>query len=337
MANLYFSEVIVKKLLTLSLILLLTGTLVFAGGRRDADVITITVASPSTADDNTVMAFFRFAYLVEQRTEGRVRVNVMHSGQLGGQRDNVEQVQMGVIEMAEVNVAVLSAFNPRFMVFDMPYLARGVDHLQGLLDGGKAQYFSDSLEASSGIKIIGWMIRSPRNMYTSTRPVHTAADFSGMRVRIMESPVHHRTFELLGAVPIPIAATERYMALQTGVVDAAENSFPLIIAQREYEVTRYISRTEHFMTPNLFAISARFFHSLPADIQRILVQSADEAGRYGTRLDIESEEEAIQELVNRGMVFNDIPDRSSFIQAVSPILAEFRDQIGGDLIDAFIR
>ncbi|MCL2380863.1 MAG: TRAP transporter substrate-binding protein [Treponema sp.] len=326
-----------KRLVTFSVVLALSCVLLLTGCERDSGVITITMASPSNPEDNTVRAFFHFRDIVEERSEGRIRVNVMHSGQLGGPRETVEQMQMGVLEIAEVNVAIFSAFDPRFMVFDLPYVSRGVDHLRGLLDGGLGQYFSDSLEDRTGVKILGWIIRSPRNMYISSRPVHTAADFAGMRVRIMESPVHHRTFELLGAVPVPIAATERYMALQTGVVDAAENSIPLIITQREYEVTRYLSRTEHFMTPNTIAMSASFFHGLPEDLQQILVEAADEAGRYGTMLDMEEEEEAIQELVRRGMVFNDVPDRSSFIQAVSPIFAEFRDQIGGDLIDAFTR
>jgi len=326
-----------KKVLAFSLVFVFIGALVFAGGRRDSDVITITMASPSTADDNTVRAFVRFGELIEERSGGRMRATMMHSGQLGGVRETIEQMQMGVLEMAEVNVAMFSAFDPSFMVFELPYVSRGVDHLRELLDGSLGQRFSDSLEARTGVKVLEWVIRSPRNMYISTRPVNTAADFAGMRVRIMESAVHHRTFELLGAVPVPISATERYMALQTGVVDAAENSIPLIISQREYEVTRYISRTEHFMTPNTMAISASFFRSLPADLQQIMVEAAREAARYGTRLDVEEEEAAIQELVRRGMVFNDIADRSSFVQAVSPIFDEFRDQIGGDLIEAFLR
>ena len=328
-----------KKLLLFSLILVLVSALVFAGGRGVAAgrPITITMANPSNPDDNCVRAFFHFAELVEQRSNGRIQVTVMHSGQLGAHRDYMEQMQMGSLEMAEVNVAVLSAFDPKFMVFDLPYVSRSVQHLQGLLDGGLAREFSESLESRTGVKILGWMIRSPRNMYISTRPVRTAADFSGMRVRIMESPVMRRTFELLGAVPVPIAATERYMALQTRVVDAAENSIPLIITQREYEVTRYLSRTEHFISPNIIAISSRFFNSLPADLQQILIQAGDEAGRYATRLDSETEEAAIHELVRRGMVFNDIPDKSSFVNMVRPIYTEFRSQIGGDLIDAFTR
>jgi tripartite ATP-independent transporter DctP family solute receptor len=239
--------------------------------------------------------------------------------------------------MAEVNVAVLSAFNPKFMVFDLPYVSKSVKHLQGLLDGGMAKTFSEALESSANVKILGWMIRSPRNMYIATKPVKTAADFTGMRVRIMESPVMRRTFELLGAVPVPLAATERYMALQTGVVDAAENSTPLVIAQREYEVTKYLSRTEHFISPNIIAIGSKFFSGLPADIQKILSEAGDEAGRFATNLDSESENSALTELTRLGMTVNDVPDKSSFVQKVNPIYAEYRDRIGGDLIDAFTK
>ena len=328
-----------KKLLTISLILVLAGALAFAGGGSDSGsrVINITMGNPSNPEDNCVIAFFHFKEIVEQRSNGRIHVNVAHSGQLGAHRDYMEQMQMGSLEMAEINVAVLSAFDPKFMVFDLPYVSRSVDHLQRLLDANHGTAFSDSLESRTGVKILGWMIRSPRNMYISSRPVRNPEDFAGMRVRIMESPVMRRTFELLGAVPVPLAATERYMALQTGVVDAAENSTPLVIAQREYEVTRYLSRTEHFISPNIIAISARFLNGLPSDLQQILVRAGDEAGRYATRLDSESEAEALTELTRLGMTVNSVSDKTPFVQRVAPIYAEYRDQIGGDLIDAFTR
>jgi TRAP-type C4-dicarboxylate transport system substrate-binding protein len=200
-----------------------------------------------------------------------------------------------------------------------------------------AKTFADSLEASTGVKIMGWMIRSPRNMYISTKPVATAADFAGMRVRIMESPVMRRTFELLGAVPVPIAATERYMALQTGVVDAAENSTPLVITQKEYEVTKFLSRTEHFISPNIVAMDSKFYNKLPADLQKILSDAGVEAGRFATKLDSDSEAAALTELTRLGMTVNNIPDKSSFLQRVAPIYTEYRSQIGGDLIDTFTK
>ena len=331
-----------KKLLLLSLILVLAGAMVFATGRSDsgggtAQVINITMGNPSNPEDNCVKAFFHFKELVEKRSNGRIAVDVKHSGQLGAHRDYMEQMQMGSLEMAEVNVAVISGFDPKFMVFDLPYVSKSVAALQKLLDGGLAKTFSDSLESKTGVKVIGWMIRSPRNMYIYTKPVVTAADFAGMKVRIMESPVMRRTFELLGAVPVPLAATERYMALQTKVVDAAENSTALVIAQKEYEVTRFLSRTEHFISPNIIAIDSKFLGKLPADLQKILTDAGDEAGRFATKLDSESEADALKELTRLGMTVNDVPDKSSFIQKVGPIYAEYRNQIGGDLVDTFTK
>ena len=317
-------------------------TATFAGGQSDsgsaaAEKFAITMATPSNPEDNCVKAFFFFKEQAEQRSGGRLTVDVKHSGQLGSHRDYMEQMRMGSLQAAEVNVAVLSAFDSKFMAFDLPYISKSVAHLQGVLDGGMAKVFGESLEKATGVKIVGWMIRSPRNMYISTRPVVTAADFAGMKVRIMESPVMTRTFTLLGAVPVPLAATERYMALQTRVVDAAENSTALVVAQKEYEVTKYLSRTEHFISPNIIAFDSKFLGKLPADLQKVVLDVGVEAGRFATKLDTESEGTAFEDLKKFGMTVNDCPDKSSFIEKVTPIYAEYRDRIGGDIIDAFMK
>lgn len=298
---------------------------------------TITMATPSNPEDNCVKAFFKFKELVEQGSKGRIEVEVKHSGQLGAHRDYIEQLQMGGIQAAEINVAVLSAVDPKFMVFDLPYISKSQKWLEDLLEGPLGKTFADSLEKNAGIKIIGWMVRSPRNMYIQPRPVVTAPDFKGLKVRIMESPVMRRTFELLGAVPVPLSANERYMALQTKVVDAAENSVALIITQKEYEVTKYVSLTGHFISPNIIAIDPKFFAKLPADLQAVIVKAGNEAGHYATKLDADSETTALDELKKLGMTVNDCPDKSSFQKMVSPIYAEYRDKIGGDIIDAFTK
>ncbi|MBE6904786.1 MAG: TRAP transporter substrate-binding protein [Ruminococcaceae bacterium] len=298
---------------------------------------TIKLANVSNPDDNCVIAFYQFKQMVEEKTGGDVAVEVYHSGQLGAQRDYFEGMQMGSIQAAEINTAVLSAFDPKFMVFDLPYSSKSVADLQSKLDSGIGQDLSDSLEEKSGVKIIGWMIRSPRILYNSLRPVVTADDFAGMKIRIMESPVMSRTFELLGAVPVPLAASERYMALQTGVVDGAENSIGIIRAEKEYEVTKYVSLTEHFITPNVIAISSKYLESLPEDYRQIILDSAKEAAAYATELDEASVQTAISQLKSLGMEINECPDKSSFIGKVSPLYEDYRDEIGGDIIDAFLK
>lgn len=294
------------------------------------------MASPSNPQDNCVKAFYKFQELVEAKTGGKVAVEVYHSGQLGSHRDYIEGLQMGSLQGAEINVAVLSAFDSEFMVFDLPYISKNVAHLKSVLEGGVADRMAKNLEGKTGIKVVGWMIRSPRNLYNSKRPVVTADDFAGMKVRIMESPIMTRTFELLGAVPVPLSASERYMALQTGVVDAAENSIPLIITQKEYEVTKYLSKTGHFISPNVIAISGRFFKGLPPDLQKAVLEAGAEAGAYATKLDADSEDAAVAELQKLGMQVNDCPDKSSFIKKVAPIYEEYKKEIGQDLINAFM-
>ena len=295
----------------------------------------VKMANPSNPEDNCVRAFMKFEELVEERSNGEIDVQVFHSGQLGSHRDYFEGMQMGSIQAAELNTAVLSAFDSRFMVFDLPYISTGMDHLRKVLDAGLGDKLSAGLEEEYGIRIIGWMVRSPRCIYNSKRPVVVADDFAGMKIRIMESPIMTKTFSYLGAVPVPLAASERYMALQTKVVDGAENSVPIIIAQKEYEVTKYLSMTEHFNTPNIMAVSADFLNSLPANLQKIVLDAGAEASAYATRLDTEDLERAVDQLKGFGMEVNAVPDKSSFIEKVKPLYDEYRSEIGGDIIDAF--
>lgn len=332
-----------KKTLVFLLVLGLFSTMVFAQGGKEAPAAdakgqyVIKMATPSNPEDNCVKAFYFFEKIVEERTAGRVDVQVFDSAQLGAHRDYIEQMQMGSLQAAEINTAVLSGFDSKFMAFDLPYLSKNVAHLQSVLDAGLDAKLSASLEESTGLKVLGWMIRAPRNLYNSRNPVKVASDFNGMKVRVMESPIMTRTFELMGAVPVPLSAAERYMALQTGVVHGAENSVGIIVSQKEYEVTKYVSLTAHNITPNIIAFDKKYFDKLPGDIQQVLVAAGKEAGAYATKLDSDNEAATIAQLKELGMQVNEIPDKSTFTAAVAPIYAQYRNEIGGDIIDAFLK
>lgn len=332
-----------KKTIVVLMIVLLASVGLFASGAKEAPAgdakgqFVIKMATPSNPEDNCVKAFYLFEKMVEERTDGRVDVQVFDSGQLGAHRDYIEQMQMGSLQAAEINTSVLSGFDPKFMVFDLPYLSKNVAHLQSVLDGGLNEKLSKSLQETTGLKIIGWMIRSPRDVYNSRNAITTVDDFKGMKIRVMESPIMTKTFQLLGAVPVPISATERYMALQTGVVDGAENAVGIIVSQKEYEVTDYVSLTAHNITPNIIAMDNNYFNKLPSDIQAVILQAGKEAGAYATKLDSDNEAATIEQLRGLGMKVNDIPDKSSFIKTVSPIYEQYRAEIGGDIIDAFLK
>lgn len=330
----------VLSLLTALLIVsLIGGAMLFAEGAKesaDGQKYVIKMATPSNPEDSCVKAFFHFKELVEKNSNGRIEVQVLHSGQLGGHRDYIEGLQMGSIQMAEINTSVLSAIDNQFMVFDMPYIAKSVEHEIRVIESGVGDRLTKVLEDKTGIKIIGWMVRTPRSVYNSRGPIRTADDFSGMKIRVMESPVMMKTMELLGAKPVPLSANERYMALQTKVVDAAENSPPLIITEKEYEVTDYLSLTEHFVTPNIIAIDGKYFSKLPADLQKVVLDAGKAAADYAVKQDQDQLAGAIETLESLGMQVNRIPDKTSFINKVKPLYSEYQDRIGKDLIDAFV-
>jgi TRAP-type transport system periplasmic protein len=304
------------------------------GGKKGEFVIK--VASPSAPDDSCVMAYTKFKELVESKSNGRVSVQIFPNGQLGDQKNYIAQMQAGNIQAGEISTPLLSPLSGGFAVFDLPYIAKDMDHEIAVLQNGLGDKLSKDLENKAGLKIISWLVRSPRSVYSSKGPINTADDFKGLKIRVMQSPIMVKTMELLGAQPVAISANERYMALQTKVVDAAENSVPLIITQKEYEVTKFVSLTEHFITPNVMAMDAKFFNKLPADLQKIVVESGKEAGDYEVKVEKQQLSDAIKALEDKDMKVNAVTDKSSFREKVQPIYNEYQDQVGKDIMDAFL-
>lgn len=301
----------------------------------DAEYV-IKLANPSNPDDNVVKAFYYFEELVEERSGGRIDVQVYDSGQLGSHADCIDSMQMHSLQAAEVSTSVLGNLDPAFSIFDLPYLTDGMDELIEVLDSGLGEELDQRLQDTANLKIVGWFVRSPRSVYTNKGPVSKLSDMKGTKIRIMESAIMSRAMELLGMVPVPLAATERYMALQTGTVDAAENSVPLIITQAEYEVTKYVVLTEHFCTPNVMCMDLDYYNSLPDDLKAIVDECGAEAGKYSSDLDKESLEVALDELANDyGMTICEIEDKTEFMNAVSPLYDEYRETIGQDIYDYF--
>lgn len=294
------------------------------------------LANPSNPEDNVVKAFYYFEELVEERSNGRIDVQVYDSGQLGGHADCVDSMQMHSLQAAEVSTSILGNLDPAFSIFDLPYLTDGMDSLIDILGSGLGETLDQRLQDAANLKIVGWFVRSPRSVYTNKGPVSGLADMKGTKIRIMESAIMSKAMELLGMVPVPLAATERYMALQTGTVDAAENSVPLIITQAEYEVTKYVVLTEHFCTPNIMAMDLDYYNDLPDDLKAIVDECGAEAGTYSSKLDQESLEVVLDQLANEyGMTICEIADKTEFMEAVAPLYDEYRSTIGQDIYDFF--
>jgi TRAP-type transport system periplasmic protein len=311
---------------------------VLANGQGEAakNPIVMKMASPSNPEDNNVKAFYYFEKQVEAATDGKIDVQVFDSGQLGDHKDYIGALQIGSLQGAEINTSVLNSIDSTFMVFDLPYIVKGMDHERDVINSGIGDKLSKILEEKANIVIGGWMIRSPRSVYSSRGPIHSVEDFKGLKIRVMDSPIMIRTMELLEATPVPVAASERYMALQTKVVDAAENSPAIVVAQKEYEVTSYLSLTEHFCTPNVIALSKKFLDGLPEDLRSIVMDEAEKAGVYAQKLDAEGLQKTLKELEDKGMTVVRDVDKDSFVETLMPLYDEYSDKIGKDTLAAFL-
>lgn len=321
-------------------ILLVVSSVAFAAEKKEgagAKVYTLKVASVGAPGDSLTIALDTFIQGINRRSNGALKGEAFYSSQLGAHRDYIDGLQMGSIQVAEIATSVLATVESKFMVFDLPYISRNEQHQVDVLNKGMGDVLSNALAKTANIKVIGWLVRTPRNVYSAKGPIKTAADFRGLKIRTMESPPMIRAMQLLEAKATPIPANERYMALQTGVVDAAENNSGEIFSKKEYEVTKYLSKTSHIIQPNAICIGNKFFESLPAHLKTIILEEGKKAGDVGTRNDIDKVGAVEVELKKAGMQINDIPDKSSFSRALAPMYKEYEAKIGKDLIEAFLK
>ena len=187
----------------------------------------------------------KFSELVSEKTGGKVKVEVFHSSQLGNERDLIEGLQLGTVEMCIVSTAPLSNFTTQFNVFDLPFIFSETQKTREILDGPIGQEILDTLDAQ-GIVGLCYFENGFRNVTNNVRPITKPEDLKGLKIRTMESPIHMASFRAMGANPTPMALGELFTALQLGTVDGQENPLAIINTSKFYEVQKFLSITEHF-------------------------------------------------------------------------------------------
>ena len=200
------------------------------------------------ADYPTTRGDLEFSRLVEERTGGRIRIEVYHGKQLGEEKAVIEQVQFGAIDFTRVSISPLAAFAPAFDALQMPYLYRDEDHMWKVLNGPIGEEFLNSLEPADFVGLC-WYDSGARNFYNSRREIKSVADLKGLKIRVQESKLMMGLVSALGAVPTPMPFGEVYSALQTGVIDGAENNWPSYFSTSHYEVAKYFTLDGHTRVP----------------------------------------------------------------------------------------
>ena len=290
-----------------------------------ASAQTVLRLAENQPDTNPVtVAMFRFADLVKEYTNGEVEVQVFSGAQLGQEPETIEQAQAGIIDFTRVNSVSLANVSPSMGAFTLPYVFADWDHKYRVLDGDVGVEVLADLE-KVGLKGFAYMDAGSRSFYTvEGKTIASIDDLKGMKIRVQPVPISIRMMELLGAVPTPMNYGEVYSALQTGVIDGAENDFVSYHTSAHYEVAPNYVIDAHLSPPALLLMNKARFDSLPAEQQEAIIRAAVEASMFEREIMREANEKARETVVEGGATVTEI-DNAPFQAAVQPIYEEFPD------------
>lgn len=274
-----------------------------------------------------------FKRQLEAKTNGDVTVSIFPSAQLGSERDLIEGVALGTLEMCVCSTGALSNFSGDFMVLDLPYLGTTRDELFPVMDGHAGQAILKTLEPK-GIKALNFWENGFRNVMNNAKPIVHPSDLKGLKIRLMENPIHQATFRAYGAMPVPMAWGEVLIALQQGTIDGNENALINILNDKIYEVQKHVSLTNHFFSPAVLMINIDYFKMQSPEIQQAILDAAEDAKIFQRKYCVEKEDELIGNLKNLGMIITDV-DRNEWQKASQPVYDEFRSKIKPEYIEAF--
>ena len=274
-----------------------------------------------------------FAEQVETMTKGTVKVETYANTQLGDAVANVQSVRNGTIGFTTVSASNLNQVVPGMDMFSLPFIFKNEAHFWWFLAQPQAEDFVKALE-EKGLKKIGYIDSGSRNLFTQ-KPVKTPADMKGQKIRVMASPVMVKTMEAMGATGVPVAWAELYTALQTGVVDGAENNHPSVVSKKFYEVSKYYTLDEHMRIPDLIVMSMKLYNSLN-DQQKAAVMQAGALTQAYMRGAWKISE--VKDLVELKAKFTQIieVDKQPFMDAVKPLVTSEAKRLDVEKTVAFI-
>jgi tripartite ATP-independent transporter DctP family solute receptor len=247
---------------------------------------------------------------------------VFPNGALGNEKDTIEQLKIGGLEMMRINVAPLNNVVPETMVTALPFIFRSTDHMHTVLDGPIGDEILAAME-SQGMVGLAFYDSGSRSMYTVNKPIKTLADLKGAKIRVQQSDLFVAMIQALGANPTPMPFGEVYTALKTGIVDAAENNYPSYESSRHFEAAKYYSLTEHAMAPEVLVFSKVAWDRLSKDDQALIRQAAKESVPYMRKLWEEREAKSRDVVTKAGSQIVEVADKQQFIDAMKPVYDKF--------------
>jgi tripartite ATP-independent transporter DctP family solute receptor len=269
----------------------------------------------------TVVAVENLGKKLEQATAGRLSVQMYASMQLGGEKEAIEQAQVSAIQLARVSVGALGPVVDDLNVFNLPFLFRNTAHMQQVIDGAIGQELLDKVSNNPKAGLVGlcWMDAGARSLYDTRKPIRSIDDLKGLKVRVMGNPMFVDMMNALGGNGVAMGYDQVFSALQTGVVDGAENNPPSFVFDNHFQVAKFYTLTEHLIVPEILVFSRKTWDTLSKEDQELLRKVAREAQAEERKLWTAYENQAVEKAKAAGIQFIEVADKKPFQDAVKPV------------------
>ena len=274
------------------------------------------------ADYPTTLAVKQMGKTLSEQTKGRLGVKVYPSGALGTEKDNIEQVKIGGLDMMRIYTGALNSVVPETMVIALPYVFRDTAHMRRVLDGPVGDDILAAME-SQGLVGLAFYDGGTRSVYTAKRPVKSLADMKGLKVRVPQSDLFVAMIQAMGGSPTPMPLGEVFTAMKTGIVDGAENNVVSFDASRHFEAAKYFNLTEHSMAPDVLVFSKKIWDALPKEDQAMIRKAAKESVIHQRKLWDEREGKARDKVKAAKVEIVPQSNRAEWVAAMKPVVDKF--------------
>ncbi len=309
----------------------LGGALLLSAGSSMAATITLNGASQFDENHAFTKTMLKFQELVEEYYDGPEELDfILHlNSELGLEKDYFAYMSQGIsVDYAIVAPSHMSTFSPMAPLMDMPLLFRDLDHWNKVLNSDALQPIADDIDDKADVMIIGYAGGGTRNLIVN-KPAESLEDVEGMPIRVMGAPIQTRIFEAFHMAPTVIAYAEVYNAIQTGVIDAAENEAAGIEQMKFYEVGPHIVKTEHAITVRPLCFSGKTFDGLPEGLQAAILKAGKEAGAYGRQIESSEDAQKLAQMEKDGLLTtHEFQDRARLLELAEPVKEAYAEELG---------
>ncbi|MDS1139458.1 TRAP transporter substrate-binding protein [Pusillimonas sp. SM2304] len=289
---------------------------------------------PVSQSNPVGMAVTKFVELVDQKSDGKIKVTGYADAQLGNEIQSMSSAQGGIIELAVTSTAGAAGNVKELGIFDLPFMFETVEEADAVVDGEVGQQLLDKFKEKNLVGLCYWDYGF-RQVSNSKHPIRKLEDFEGLKLRALQNRIYIDIFKALGANPLPLPYPETYTALESKAIDGQESAYLVTQSSGYQQIQAYMTETNHVYLPAVVMASKRFWDRLGAEDQQVLVDACHEAKLYHREVSRKMEQDVVQDLIKAGMEVNTIEpaEKARMIEATAGVTEKYKAELGAELVD----